>query len=255
MTISHIVRRPDRRRFLLGCIGIFCSLGAWQAAGSVWPTTISRPTRVVRELVSLGRSGDLLGMLGSSLLSLLIGAGAAVVLGIVIGLLAGRYRSVRTVLMPYVTCIYSVPFVAFVPLFVVWFGIGRTFVVVSATVAGTVVIIIPTTAGVVAASAKYGELGRSLCIPQLRLFWSVFLPAAVPYVLTGVRLAVERCLITVIVAEFLVGFNGLGLLLSDARSSLNADEVFAVAVATAVLGITFTSASTYVEHRFEGRLG
>lgn len=229
--------------------GVAIFLAGWQAFGASAPYLWSQPTRVFSELVRLaGR--DLLQLTAATLSSLLIGLTIALVAGLLIGFFHGRYRTVRVIFDPYFAGFYSIPRVALVPLMIIWFGIRREFVVASVVAACTILIVFSTTAGIRETIRAYDEVARSWSISGWRKFRDILMPGAIPFIATGMRLAVQRGLVAVIVGEFLVGLEGLGALLREARTESLVDLMFATAFACMLVGLLLFSVTSAIEWRF-----
>ena len=234
---------------LIQVIGVTSFLAAWQAFGASAPYLWSQPTRIVTELVRLaGR--DLVQLTAATLGSLVIGLVIALVAGVIIGFFHGRYRTFRIMFDPYFAGFYSIPRVALVPLMIIWFGIKREFVVAAVVAACTILIVFATTAGIRETLRAYDEVSRSWSISGWRKFRDVLLPGATPFIATGMRLAVQRGLVAVIVGEFLVGLQGLGALLREARTESLVDLMFATALVCMVLGLVLSTLTSAVERRF-----
>jgi NitT/TauT family transport system permease protein len=188
----------------------------------------------------------------ATLSSLVVGLAISVVMGIIFGTLLGRYRWFSVMFEPYLAAVYSVPRVAFVPLMVVWFGIGRGFVIASVVAACTILIIFATAAGVRETMRAYAEVATSLRITGVQYFGKVLIPGSVPFIATGIRLAVQRGIVAVIVGEFLVGVKprGIGEMLRNARVEANPDRMFATAIVAMLVGVMLFLITGFVERRF-----
>jgi NitT/TauT family transport system permease protein len=222
----------------------------WQLAGAAAPDFYSQPTRIVADFGALISEESLLSLVWDTLSALLIGLGVSLVAGVTIGMLMGRYHLVSVAIEPYMAAYYSIPRVAFVPLMVVWFGIEREFVVASVIAAATALLIIATADGVRLTKGTFDEVTRSFQVSGRVVFTKVLLPGAIPFIATGMRLAVQRALVAVIVAEFLVGLPGVGQLLRAARITLNTDRIFSSALVATVLGVALVLVTGFIERRF-----
>jgi ABC-type nitrate/sulfonate/bicarbonate transport system permease component len=229
--------------------GIAAFLVIWQLVGSAEAATISRPSRVVVELVDLIRHDGLLRLAGNTITILVLGFAVSTVVGVILGFLLGQVRWLRVLLEPYLTALYATPRIAYVPLLVIWFGIGKSFLFVAVVLSAAVMLVFPTISGVQEADRQFGQLGRSLCIGRARYFARVLLPGALPFVLTGMRLSIQRALMTVIVAEFLVGYPGLGDALKTARVTLDVDKVLAIALMCLLVGAALTGVISLIDRR------
>ncbi len=300
---------------VLQLTGIVVFLGLWELLGARKPEWYSQPSLTLSELWRLLGAEKVLPYIeGSfpvlvmkSLGALLVGIVLSFIVGITLGFLIGRYRVFRVALDPYLAAIYSVPRVAFVPIMVVWFGIGdkflaagieipfSKFVIASVVVACSVLIAFSTSAGVHELMKEYNEISYAfnlrssrgkveewtgavllvvaflstaagwltlvqglillfvtvglLVVRDRHMFLKILLPGAVPFLATGLRIAVQRALIAVIVAEFLIGVPGLGFVIRDARAAYNTDRLFAMALLLMVLGGILIAITKAVESR------
>lgn len=239
--------RPSIRLLQLAGLGTF--LIAWQAYGASAPYLWSQPTRIWSEVVRLAQR-DLLQLTAATLGSLLTGLAISLVAGVILGVLHGRYRTFRTMFDPYFAGFYSIPRVALVPLMIIWFGIKREFVVAAVVAACTILIVFATTTGIRETIRTYDEVARTWSITGLRKFRDVLLPGALPFIATGMRLAVQRGLVAVIVGEFLVGLEGLGALLREARTESLVDLMFATAFVCMLVGLALFTLTSAIERRF-----
>jgi ABC-type nitrate/sulfonate/bicarbonate transport system permease component len=245
-------RLPISRVRVLQLVGLTLFLVAWQILGSQQDYLWSTPVLVVIDMVELFVEDDALLLVLATLSSLVIGLSVAVVLGVIFGTLLGRYRWFGVMFEPYLAAVYSVPRVAFVPLMVVWFGIGRDFVIASVVAACTILIVFATAAGVRETMRAYSEVATSLRITGVEYFRKVLIPGSIPFIATGIRLAVQRGIVAVIVGEFLVGVKprGIGEMLRNARVEANADRMFATAIIAMLVGVVLFIITGFVERRF-----
>lgn len=234
---------------LIQIAGLTAFLVVWQLGGSAATYLFSTPVRVLGDLGALIFSGKLVSLTLVSLWTLAVGLTLALVIGVTIGMLMGRFRLFAVIVEPYLAAFYSVPRIAFIPLLVIWFGIDRGFVVVTVVISATVLIVFVTAAGVREAGLAYFEVARSFRISGWRMFTKILLPGSIPFIATGMRLAVQRGLVAVIIAEYIVGLPGLGKLLRDARVTEATDRLFATAIACMVLGIVLIMLTSSIERR------
>jgi len=247
---ARMMSAPNLRIRLLQVTGAVAFLVAWQLVGALAPDFYSQPTRVLADFGPLWTEEDLLTLLWDSTYALLIGLAISLVVGVTIGMLAGRYRLFSVAIEPYLAAYYSIPRIAFVPLMIVWFGIEREFVIASVVAATTALLIIATTDGVRNSRSTFDEVARSFQITGRQMFTKILLPGAIPFIATGMRLGVQRALVGVIIAEYLVGLPGVGQLLRAARITLNTDRIFSSAIVCTVLGVVLVLLTSFVERRF-----
>lgn len=220
-----------------------------QIVGSAFPLFFATPVRIAQDVVTLLTEEPLLQEAFGSAWTFLVGMVISFVGGVILGTLIGRYRPIRVMFEPYLAAIYSVPRVAFVPLMVVWFGIGREFVIASVVLSALVVVAFATAGGVKEAELRYSEVARSFTLSERQFFTKVLLPGLIPFIANGTRLAMKRGLTALIVAEFLIGLSGIGMFLRSARVTLQADRVFAMAFLVMLLGMGMLEITRVIENR------
>lgn len=138
------------------------------------------------------------------------GFGLSLVLGIPIGLMMGRFHSVELSLNPYVSFLYGLPIVVFVPIMVIWLGFGFNFGVAFVVVSAVFVVIINTMQGVHSVDPELIAAGRSFCASERKILRTIVIPSTIPYIIAGARLAFSVSWIGVIVSEVLSSETGLG---------------------------------------------
>jgi NitT/TauT family transport system permease protein len=196
------------------------------------------PGVVFRKAVILVRSGVLFEHLWASVQRILIGFIAGSLLGIPIGLAMGSFRPVRHLLEPYTEFLRFIPSVAMITVAVIWFGIGeasKIFLIIYTTI---FIVIINTAAGVSAIAPDKIRAAQSLGATPGQIFLHVALPATVPYILTGMRLAMANSFTTIVAAELIAANEGLGKMLWDGRMFMLVDDIFVSLVTLGLLGFT-----------------
>jgi NitT/TauT family transport system permease protein len=168
---------------------------------------------------------------------------------VLIGLAAGRSDTVSALIDLPVSGLYAVPAVALVPVIVLWFG----FAVAAKTVVVFLFVIFPvlinTTRGVREVDPELLEVARSFCSSERRMWFDLILPSALPFIVTGLRLAIGRALIGVIVAEYYTSLSGLGDLITTNASNFQTARMFVPIVVIALLGVVFTALLELAERR------
>jgi NitT/TauT family transport system permease protein len=178
------------------------------------------------------------------------GYALSLVVGIGVGLLMGRFRTVDGVLSPYVNALMSAPLIAFVPLFIVWFGAQSIWSRIAVVfIFGVFVVIVNTAAGVRAADRRLVEMARSFGASEKQLMWKVVLPAATPLIMAGVRLGTARAVKGMIMGEMLITVVGLGGLIMEYGASFKTDSLFAVILVVILLAVLATEIVQMVERR------
>jgi ABC-type nitrate/sulfonate/bicarbonate transport system permease component len=237
-------------RWTLRLSSIAAILIAWQIyGGSINPILLSDPSAVAVAFVDMVRDGSLGHALASSLQVLGLGFLSGSVAGVIIGLAAGRSETVAALIDLPVNALYAIPAVALVPVIVLWFG----FAVTTKTVVVFLFVIFPvlinTTRGVREVDPELVEVARSFCSSERRMWFDLILPSALPFIVTGLRLAIGRALIGVIVAEFYTSLSGLGDLITTSASNFQTARMFVPIVVIALLGVIFTALLELAERR------
>lgn len=233
---------PSRIRFrLLRLSAIVVVLGGWEIVGrQINPLFMSYPSAIARAAVRLTLSGELFAALASSLQVLLLGFVIAAVLGIALGLLIGRYRSVEATTDWLVNALYATPLVAIVPLVTLWFGLGVAAKLFIITVLAVFPILINTAAGVRDVSASLIDVGAAFAAKEREIFVKIILPSAVPFMMTGLRLGVGRAIIGMVVAEFFTAITGLGALIVKYGNQYDTASMFVPIFVLMLLGVLLT---------------
>jgi NitT/TauT family transport system permease protein len=233
----------------VGAIAVF--LGVWQFLAPSWNPLIMRPPSAIAvAFVELVQSGELQDALGQSMREFSAGMAIALVLGVFLGILTGRSRFAYNALDPLVSALYSVPSVALVPLIAVLFKFqGDTPRIVVVALFAVFPILINTQQGVRNVDPGLLEVARAFNSSERRLWRDVIVPSAAPYLLAGVRLAIGRALIGMIVAEFFVGLVGLGYLIIAYENVFRIDRMFVPVIVVSTMGILLMGFVQWVEGR------
>ena len=234
----------------LRVLSVLAILVAWELYGrSSNPLLFTYPTAVARAAVDMVADGSLIRALGQSLSVLASGFVIGTVIGIALGLLAGRSTVAAALLELPVNALYATPMVALIPVLVLWFGFGVTSKIVVVTLFVVFPVLINTMRGVREVDARLVEVARTFCSSERRLWFDLILPSALPFIVTGIRLAIGRALIGVIVAEFYTAFAGLGYLIVDNANTFKTARVFVPIVVLMALGVALTALLEWAEGR------
>lgn len=179
------------------------------------------------------------------------------VLGFAFGFVMGFLSAVGIFYVPFLRrSVYPlllgfriVPKVAFLPLFLVWFGAGITLKVVLAGFAIFFLVLVQTSLGLSTIEPEAIEFGRSLKMSEFAIFRKIRLPSALPAIMVGVKLGITYALTNVIVAEMLVARQGLGFLVVEAKTHLDTAKLIATIVAVAIIGLVLYAVGLAVERR------
>lgn len=237
-------------RWALRATSVLVIVVAWEIYGrAINPVLLSSPSAIARAFVAMIGDGTLAQALSESLVVLGAGSLIGIVIGLAVGLAAGRYRVFATLIEVPLNALYATPSVALIPIIVVWFGFGPTAKTVVVILFVVFPVLINTMRGVQEVDRELVEVARSFCSGERRMWFDLIMPAALPYMVTGLRLAIGRALIGVIVAEFFTAFSGLGHLIVTNANSFHTDRTFVPILVIAVLGVLLTALLEFVERR------
>ena len=239
---------------VLGIASFAVILLAWESVvrlGWVNPFFVSQPSAVAASLSRAARSGELGHNLAGSFREFAIGYGLSVVVGILAGALAGRFRTVEYALDPFLWFLYSAPLIAFYPIFVLWFGLGVPTVIALTFLLSVPQIAASTLNGIQNVNPGLIRAARSLGAAEGDLLWKVVLPASVPVIVAGLRLGIGRALMGVVVGELFGATAGLGYSISYYGALLKTTDMIASLVVIVVLGVLCTQGLSALEARFD----
>jgi NitT/TauT family transport system permease protein len=239
-----IVRRRREALQNLGIrlVSLVIFLGVWQiAAMNVDPVLFTSPAKVAAAAVGMIASGELWAGLWPSLLVLLMGLTLAIIFGTLLGLALARFRILDVGLTVYITFLYSIPSVALVPLIVLWAGYETTAKVIILFLFAFFPMVINTYQGVKSVDLKLLEVGRAFRCSERQLWTNIVLPGALPFIVTGIRLAVGRGMIGMVLADLYTAISGIGYLIVRAASTFQVDKMFVPVVTLGLLGVTLTA--------------
>jgi ABC-type nitrate/sulfonate/bicarbonate transport system permease component len=229
-------------------VGVF--LIAWEAYGrSLNPIFLSYPIAILGAAVELITSGELLAATLKSLQGLAIGFSLAVIVGILLGVLMGRYRTLYYALDPFVVALYATPGVALIPLIMLWFGLGLQAKVIIIFEACFFPIVINTFAGVRNVSRANVDVARAYGASERQILRLVLLPSALPFIMAGIRLAVGRGVIGMVVAEFFTSLSGIGSLIIIYSNAFATAKLFVPVITLSLLGVSLTALAQQLERR------
>jgi NitT/TauT family transport system permease protein len=240
----EILGPPPRARSLIWLVrlaSIIFVLGSWEIFGrQVDPLFMSYPSAIAKAAVALIASGELIEALTSSIQTLVIGFVTASVIGLVLGLLIGRYRLVDAATDWLVNALYSTPLVAILPLVILWFGLGDMAKLFIVSLLAVFPVLINTAAGVRNVPASLIDVGSAFAASERQVFLKIILPATIPYMMTGLRLGIGRAIIGMVVAEFFTAITGLGAMIVKYGNQYDTASMFVPILMLMFLGIGLT---------------
>ena len=211
------------------------------ARSGIFPAVLL-PTlpKVAKALVASLADGTMLHHAGSTLYRVLLGFGLAIIIGIPLGILMARFRPVESFFLPLASALMPIPSLAWVPVFILWFGLGNTVSILVVFYAATFPMLLNTWSGVRSVNPLWLRAAGAMGANEQALFWKVIIPGASPFIITGLRQAFLRAWIAVVGAEALAASDwGLGWVIFDAKEFLNADLMLASLVVIGAIGFVF----------------
>jgi sulfonate transport system permease protein len=235
-------RRRQLQNIAIRLVSLAVVLTLWEILGSrIDPVLFTRPSLVAVAAVQMVMSGELWTYLAPSLVVLGIGLSLAAVIGIAVGLLLARFWIADVALGVYITFLYSIPSVALVPLIVLWAGYEMTAKVIILFMFAFFPMAINTYQGVKNVDPKLIEVGRAFRCSEGQLWANIVLPGALPFIVTGLRLALGRGLIGMVLADLYTAISGVGYLIVRTASTYQVDKMFVPIVTLGLLGVTLTA--------------
>jgi len=245
----------DRAGFLTLLLPIISLAGVlviWEILGRLGildPLFFPVPTRIAAAFLSMLADGEIQANLSITLIRVFAGFLIGTIPGILIGLAMGASEKLRLVLDPVVAAIYPIPKLAIFPLLMIIFGIGESSKIAAIAIGCFFLVLINAMAGVRNISRVYFEVARNYGANSLQVFTRVILPASLPLIFTGIRLALGMSLIVVVGVEFVSANYGIGAMIWNAWETFEIEKLYVGILICAVLGILFTAILRQAEVR------
>ncbi len=227
------------RNASLPLAGVAIGFAIWEVIGRMGLSPAFPPlTDVLAACVDVWTSERFLNNLRDSLASVAIALPPAVALGVLTGLVVGRYRLAEWALDIYINVFLSIPLVALIPLLVLIFGTaGKGAIVATIIIYTFFVIVVNTSAGVKTVDSDLVEMARAFGASESKILRRIVLPAALPLMLAGIRIATGRAIKGVIIAEQVIGLIGLGGMIQRLGGAFAVEDLYAVILAVGLLGL------------------
>jgi len=243
----------DRSGFLQ-TISVVVFIAVWQfvtSAGLIEPIFLASPLAILETAYEqFFVTGDIYPHIAVSLTEAVIGFFLAIVFGVLFGLAMGRFDRVRYVAEPFVMALYSTPSVALLPLFILWLGIGLWSKVLIVFLGGIFAILVNTMAGVRGTNPRLIETARAFTASETEIFFYIILPASIPFILAGIKLAIGRVLISVFVAELYASNQGVGFLITQAGATYNNSLMLMGISLFTITGMALSQSLSFIEDRY-----
>jgi ABC-type nitrate/sulfonate/bicarbonate transport system permease component len=245
-----------RRAWRLRVVAIVGFLALWSLVSGLVvllrlfnPIFLPGPWVVLGRIVELGMKGQLWAHVAATLERVALGFATGALAAIVLGILAGQVRVVRNLVEPIIELLRPIPPLAVLPLFIVWIGIGEASKVGFITYATFFPMFLTTVHGVRQIDPLLLRAAQSLGATPSQLFGRVILPAALPDILTGVRLGVALSFFVIVISEFIGAEHGLGYLINDGRNFFLVPQMLGAAIVLGLLGYAGNTLVRLLERR------
>ena len=251
--VAPVERHPwlawwRQRPNLIRIISVTAFLLWWEYVGrGMNPLFMSYPTAIFKAGWAMTASGELLAALVASMVPFSIGLVLSIVGGIALGILLGQFWLLEYMLDPFLNALYVIPRVALIPLIVLWAGLELTGKVVIVTLVAIFPVIVNTYSGIKDVRGSLMEIGKAYGATEFQNFTKIILPAAVPYIMAGVRLSVGLAIIGIIVAEFFTAMTGLGGIIVVYANNFATAKLFVPIIVIGVLGIALSQIVAAIE--------
>ncbi len=235
---------------VLGWGSVALVIVIWEAYAritGVSPLYLPRPTAIVVALIEMFRNGALVVDLMWTLYRIFAGFFLAVIVGVALGIWIATSKRVRAVADMYIAMLYPLPKITLIPLLIIWLGTGGPFMLAISFLGAIFPIVINTVLGVRQCDPGLVLAARDLGASTQQIVRRVLLPSAIPSIFAGIRLGLGVSIILVVAAEMVVGKLGLGARLYLSGQILETEQVFAVLIVLAVLGIVVTKAQDFID--------
>ena len=211
--------------------------GWWAASLFTHPLLLPSPLATLQTAIDLSESGVLWTSIAISMLRIFTGWLGGAIVGIPLGLMMGRIALVREFATPYVQGLRYIPPLAFIGLFIVWFGPGEGSKIMLVFYTSIFIVILNMIAGANAVPEGLIRAARTLGASEFQVLAKIVVPATVPYMVTGMRIGLGNAFISIAAAEMLSAQSGMGFLIWSARSLMLTDQVFVGFLVLGLLGL------------------
>lgn len=241
-------------RYWIAGLAVTIFLALWEIAeplGLAKVAYISRPSLIAKAFLELGASGEVFHHLHISGKEFLFGFTAALGIGVLLGVILGRYRIWALLLDPLLMALYTMPRMALMPMLVVWFGVGQGSAIAVVFLGAVFPILVNTAVGIREADPVWIRAIRSFGGGEWDVFVKVLLPGAVPQVMTGLRLGIGRGLLGVVVSEMYAGTEGIGHQINLYGNAFLIAELMALIAVVSLFGFLCVNIIRLAEERVQ----
>lgn len=237
-------------QFIAPIVGFLIAWQIFSTSGAINRDLFPPPTDVARAFIELGKSGDLFWDALRSVLRAVGGFVLGAFLGILVGILTGRIEIMNRILTPLVQVFRPIPSIAFVPLAIVWFGLGEESKIFLVMWGVFFPVWINAFLGVTQVPGSYLWAAQSLGAPNRKIMLEVVIPAAVPLIIAGMRVGVALAFLNVVAAEMAGAYVGLGYRITASHMVFRVDQMIVAIVALGMLGASADRIFAYLIKTF-----
>jgi len=247
---EETAERKPLPRWMITVASVTILLIVWEIFGRrINPVFGSYPSAIAEAFWELVVTGQLWSALYDSLRPFVIGYALAILIGVPLGLFIGGFRAAEAALGLYITAGYAMPLVALVPLLILWLGLGFAVKVAVIFLMSLFPICINTWLGVTAVPKTLIEVGKSFVAPDTVILRRIILPATLPYIMAGIRLAVGRAVVGMVIAEFFTTISGLGAVIINSANNFDTATMFVPIIILMMTAIGLNWLIGFVERR------
>jgi ABC-type nitrate/sulfonate/bicarbonate transport system permease component len=239
--------RAIQAAFVLALLALWYYVGR---NGLVSAIFLPKLPGVVDKLIQIVQSSAFYGNLGVTLFELLVAVAIASTLGLTIGYLVGRSRYAVLVFEPLLAGVFAVPLVVFLPLFILFFGIGVESKIAFGATYAFFPIVLNTIGGISQVDPRFVTVARSMGASERQLFRRVLLPAALPVIVSGLRIGCTIGFLAILGSEMIAGLRGLGSRIVSLAEGMNTAEMFAYIVFVIILAMVLNITLSRMQSRF-----
>ena len=246
--LEIVAAQKRKARFQLGtwlpiarwCLSFLIAIALWELCARVVVDNklfLTPLSSVVVRTGELWSTGELQTHLYVSFIEFIGGFALSIVVGIALGVVLAEFSLIRGLVDPWISMLYATPIIALGPLFILWLGIGMVSKIAIVFLVAVFPILINTITGLTTTDRTIIEVARSFGASQKQIYTKVRMPAALPFIVAGLRLSVARALVGVVVAEMFGARAGLGFLILNSAQSFDTAGVFVGVIILAIAGV------------------
>jgi len=248
---SELTRWAEFKNRKLGSyVALVAVIVAWQmwvTIGEINPIVMPPPSMVVSEMARMYELGFLVPAFLESMRAYFAGVGIALVVGMALSIAIGLSKLAQVVTQPYLWALFAMPRVALIPLLLLWFGLNQRLVIVTVFISAVVPLVLQVLEGMRTADGLHLRMARVFCASRVATLYKVVFPGIVPFVANGMRQALSRGFIGLIVVELLTGTGGLGTEAMRAATNFNTARTMAMILIMLIVAVLLVVLSRAIE--------